>query len=74
MITGRKFILDLLFIKYSVLRWEINMRRGAGWGGGGTEIQNEPLPGWQLLCVGGAQGVLGAKGTCVREAVGVGGA
>lgn len=34
MIAGRKFILDLLFIKYSVLRWEINMRQGVGWGGG----------------------------------------
>lgn len=30
MIAGRKFILDLLFIKYSVLRWEINMRQGVG--------------------------------------------
>lgn len=38
MIAGRKFILDLLFIKYSVLRWEINMRQGVGWGGGGREI------------------------------------
>lgn len=34
MIAGRKFILDLLFIKYSVLRWEINMKQGVGWGGG----------------------------------------
>lgn len=34
MIAGRKFILDLLFIKYSVLRWEINMRQGVGCGGG----------------------------------------
>lgn len=33
MIAGRKFILDLLFIKCSVLRWEINMRQGAGWVG-----------------------------------------
>lgn len=32
MIAGRKFILDLLFIKYSVLRWEINMRQGVGRG------------------------------------------
>lgn len=35
MIAGRKFILDLLFIKYSVLRWEINMRQGVGAGGRG---------------------------------------
>lgn len=40
MIAGRKFILDLLFIKYSVLRWEINMRQRVGWGGGGTEVSN----------------------------------
>lgn len=39
MIAGRKFILDLLFIKYSVLRWEINMKRGVGWGGGGLAVQ-----------------------------------
>lgn len=38
MIAGRKFILDLLFIKCSVLRWEINMRQGAGRvGEGGRE-------------------------------------
>lgn len=28
MIAARKFILDLLFIKYLVLRWEINIRKG----------------------------------------------
>lgn len=39
MIAGRKFILDLLFIKYSVLRWEINMKLGVGWGGGGLAVQ-----------------------------------
>lgn len=39
MIAGRKFILDLLFIKYSVLRWEINMKRGVGWCGGGLAVQ-----------------------------------
>lgn len=37
MIAGRKFILDLLFIKCSVLRWEINTRQGVGWVGEGTE-------------------------------------
>lgn len=39
MIAGRKFILDLLFIKYSVLRWEINMKQGVGWGGGRLAVQ-----------------------------------
>lgn len=28
MIAARKFISDLLFIKYLVLRWEINIRKG----------------------------------------------
>lgn len=39
MIAGRKFILDLLFIKYSVLRWEINMRLGVGWGEGVLAVE-----------------------------------
>lgn len=39
MIAGRKFILDLLFIKYSVLRWEINMKQGVGWGRAGSTGQ-----------------------------------
>lgn len=30
MIAARKFISDLLFIKYLVLRWEINIRKGGG--------------------------------------------
>lgn len=37
MIAGRKFISDLLFIKYSVLRWEINMRKEPV-GGGATDV------------------------------------
>ena len=70
MIAGRKFILDLLFIKCSVFRWEINMRQGAGWVGEGGRPRGA-LPGRQALCVGGTQGLLWAEDASVRGAVGV---
>lgn len=60
MIAGRKFILDLLFIKYSVLRWEINMRQGVGWGGGRMLGTGDPAR--RLLCGGGSKRHFGDKG------------
>lgn len=61
MIAGRKFILDLLFIKCSVLRWEINRRQGVARGEGGGDTELPALPG-------GTQGRLGAGDAWVRDA------
>lgn len=36
--------------------------------GEGEKYRTGALPGWQLLCVGGTQGILGAEGACVRDA------
>lgn len=68
MIAARKFISDLLFIKYLVLRWEINIRKGErdrSREEKQQERRDEMLQGW--LEWDGAQGEFAAGSTSLGQ-------